>query len=607
MQIKRIGTLLIVCHSLLISVTGQEQPDTLLERTFDEITIVSSRLPSGLLQSARSMHYQNLTKTNQGNQGLTLDEVLQATPGVFAMDGLNFSQDLRIAIRGFGSRAAFGVRGIKVLIDGIPATTPDGQTQLDHLNIGSLDALEVMTGAVGGMYGNASGGAINLYNHLPEKSAVKIGSSLGSFGLWRNQIQIDKVSNDWTLELDGNHLVIDGYRENSAAKSLNLSTRITHRKPKAQYQLLAQFTDSPKAEDPGGIDLQSVEEDRRQARPRNITFAGGEEIQQFILGVSSKHDLSNSQLIDTRIYFLKRDFANFLPFESGGAVAFDRNFMGANVQYTLENPRYRLLVGAETEKQKDARVRHDNQEGKIGNLTFDQDEHFGMMGLYVLQEFKVQERISLNVNTRLDFIKVRADDHFLNNGDDSGEISWQHFSPSLGLNYRWNRDQHIFLSAGHSFETPAMSELSNNPDGRGGFNSTLNPQRANHFEMGLKGYLFNSFYQLSAFHIDLHDELVPFEIESFPGRTFYRNAGASKRNGLEISAQGDLLRNISIYGAYTFSDFTFSDYLRDGMNLEGNSVSGIPKNYGSLGLAFTGEKGFFCKSRFYCDRKVVCR
>ncbi|NND33824.1 MAG: TonB-dependent receptor, partial [Saprospiraceae bacterium] len=527
-----------------------------------------------------------------------LDEALQYAPGVFSMDGLNFSQDLRIAIRGFGSRAAFGVRGIKVLIDGIPATTPDGQTQLDHLNVQSLDGLEVMTGAVGGMYGNASGGAISLYSNMPKSDGVRITSTVGSFGLWRNQVQMNKVAKDWIVELGANHLTIDGYRENSAAKSLNINSRITYQRPKTQYQLLAHFTDSPLAEDPGGIDLQSVEENRRQARAQNVSFAGGEEISQFLVGINANHKIGLDQKIEAKIYYINRDFTNLLPFESGGAVAFNRDFSGANFQYTLEKTKYRLLLGAETERQKDARERSDNEQGTIGSLTFKQDEYFGMIGLYALQEVKLLPGLSLDLNTRLDLMQVEADDKYLADGDQSGKINWEHLSPSLGLNYRWSPDQHVFIMAGHSFETPALSELSNSPDGGGGFNENLNPQRANHYEIGLKGYIQKWFYQLSAFHIDLRDELLPFEIQSFPGRTFYRNAGASRRNGLEFTAKGELIKNVSLSGAYTLSDFSFSEYQLDGIDLNGNTVSGIPENYGSLGLAYNGEKGLFAKLDF---------
>jgi iron complex outermembrane receptor protein len=368
---------------------------------------------------------------------------------------------------------------------------------------------------------------------------------------------------------------------------------LTYVSEKSEWQFIGQYTDSPLADDAGGINLTEVMADRRQARAQNLTFDAGEAITQITSGFRFKHRLRSNQSIDAKVYYIYRDFENLLPFQAGGAVGFKRDFAGLNGQYTLENVRYRLLVGAETELQTDARKRNDNQNGSIGNLLFEQDEKFGMTGLYILQNFKLDDRINLDLNTRLDLLKVEAVDHFLSDGDQSGIIRWEHVSPSLGINYRILPGQFLFAMAGHSFETPALSELSNSPTGAGGFNPELEPQLANHFEIGYKRNLAGWLWQLTGFHIRLKNELLPFELMNFPGRTFYRNAGKSKRNGVEIAVNGQLSKNLRLLTAYTFSDFQFSEYDLNGESLEGNSVSGIPKHFGNLGVVYEKAAGAF--------------
>jgi iron complex outermembrane recepter protein len=594
----------LICTLVITSLMAQQPADTLLERALEEITVVSSRLPSGLMESSRTVYYQQLSVTNQNNQGIALDEALRYVPGVFALNALNFNQDIRIAIRGFGSRAAFGVRGIKVILDGIPATTPDGQTQLDQLDVQSLSSVEVMTGGVGGLYGNASGGSINLSTPVPYKDLVRIKTMAGSFGFLRTNVNLAKVINGWTLELGADRLSMDGYREHNGTRNFNLNSRVTYRTAKSEWQFLGQYTDSPRADDPGGISLEDVMNDRRQARAQNLSFKAGEAIRQFTGGLRFKHQLASNQLLEAKTYYIYRDFENLLPFNAGGAVFFRRNFAGLNAQYTLEKEQYRLLVGAETENQTDARTRNNNQNGEVTDLVFDQDEIFGMAGFYVLQNFKVDQRLNIDINTRLDLLKVEARDQFLSDGDQSGEINWQHFSPSLGINYEFASQQHLFAMLGHSFETPALSELSNRPDGSGGFNEDLNPQIANHYELGYKSIFGGWLFQVTGFHIDLKNELLPYELENFPGRTFYRNAGKSNRNGIEMAVNGKLTRDLRMLATYTYSDFQFSEYELNGQDLEGNFISGIPKHFGNLGFIYDRQKGAFAALDFSATGKM---
>ena len=581
---------------------GQENQDTLLKADLESVSVISTRLPSSLWSTARSVYKADLQATNRGNQQLALDESLQQLPGVFAINPLNFSQDLRIAIRGFGSRAAFGVRGLKVFVDGIPATTPDGQTQLDHLDMQRMGSLEILNGASAGLYGNASGGVIHINSKEGNIDRTSVSTTIGSFGLVRSNLDVQQVGKKLLYGGGVSYNQIDGYREQSAAKTWETYAYLGQKRQDLDWRLRMSFLESPYAEDPGGINLDQVAADRKSARDQNVTFDGGESIRRGSLAFTYDRKLRPNQNLSFRTYYIRREFENKLPFENGGAVAFDRDFAGVNLQYEYRGSNYKMLTGIDVERQVDQRQRRDNLMGVKGDLTLDQLERFDMVGLFALQEWQATEALKIELTTRLDLLGVKAEDHFISDGDQSGKINWQHFSPSLGISYRLGPSNYLYGRVGHSFETPALSELSANPDGSGGFNEDLNPQTANHFEMGSKGWFGNSLrYQIALFHINLTNELLPFELPDFPGRTFYRNAGNSSRNGIELSVSGNVLQDFSWQAAYTFSDFKFKEYEVDGQNLEGNTLPGIPRHFGNLALRYGGSAGLYV----FTDIKIV--
>ena len=579
---------------LALQLNRLDAQDTLQRQDLEEVTVVATRLPSNLWTSARSIHREDLDQTNHGNPHIAVDEALLYTPGVFALNPLNFAQDIRLSIRGFGSRSAFGIRGVKVLVDGIPATTPDGQTQLDHLDMQQMATMEVMNGAAAGLYGNASGGMLHLRRKAPTKDEIRLNLKGGSYGYIRPSLSVTKVNEKYAFEADAVYQSMAGYRAHASARSTNLTGIVTRRLNDGKLKLQVNYLDAPLAEDPGGISLEQVEEDRRSARMRNVDFDGGESVRRGMASLSYDQKFGEHHGIDAAAYFVYRDFANFLPFEGGGAVAFERAFGGLQAKYTLSSSKYRLLAGVDLENQSDDRRRFDNLEGKRGNLVFDQREQFSTTALYVLQEFNVTQKVKVDVTSRLDLLSSEATDKFLSDGDQSGKINWQHFSPSLGINYRHSPTGYLFARFAHSFETPALSELSNNPSGTGGFNGDLLPQQANHFELGAKGVLgANWTYQVSLFHIDLKQELVPYEIGDFPGRTFYRNAGNSQRNGLELSLAAEIMRDCRVQMAYTFSDFRYSDFEVGGQQLEDKKLPGIPQHFGTIGINYGGNKGWY--------------
>ena len=316
------------------------------------------------------------------------------------------------------------------------------------------------------------------------------------------------------------------------------------------------------------------------------------ERQQQRVGLVYEADRDFGRLL-LRNYYVWREFNNKLPFQGGGAVDLDRFFYGFGAQYTFGDwmpDALEVTVGFDVERQQDERKRFDNVEGVIGDLGFDQDEDVSGNGFYVQAAYAINERVGLSAGLRYDDIEFDVTDRFLDNGDDSGVVSFDQLSPSLGIHADVGSGM-LFANYSKSFETPTTTELAN-PDGSGGFNQALEPQVADNFELGWKTGTDSVYFELAVFQIDLEDELVPFEVPAFPGRNFFANAGASTRNGVETAFSWTGESGFGVDVSYTWSDFTFDDFVDDnGNDFSGNALPGLPEQFGYLGLRYRNERG----------------
>ncbi len=580
---------LVACLSLFIHLlSGQMSVDTLV--SLDPITVSATRLDASVLRSTRSVYIIDADSLAAVRQNLSLADQLSQVPGIFNLNAYNYAQDLRISMRGFGSRAAFGVRGIKILLDGVPLTTPDGQSQLDHLAPENIARLEVIRGAASGLYGNAAGGLISLKSAPIRNRGGQINLMAGSYGTYRGSVQVNHGKEDWRWQGMASYLAQDGYRDNSATAVFQLQSRFEKDLNKGLLALLVNYTNSPRAEDPGGLNLESVVADRTMARDRNVDFRGGEEVSQLVASASLTKELRKGLQLESRLFLTSRDFSNRLPFENAGQVDLGRLFYGANLQLSsAATSRHRVSVGLDLENQRDVRERFQNEMGVRGALAFDQIEQFLNAGLFALGNFSLSDKWSAETALRLDRIRASVDDRFTPDGDQSGERSYWHVSPSLGVSYRMAPAHTIYTNYGHSFESPTLSELSSNPDGSGGFNADLKALTADHYEIGLRGKARKLNYQLAYFHIDLQNELISFEIEQFPGRTFYRNAASSVRDGIEVSAQIRLSTSFSTNMSYSFSKFRFGDGDAD---IADKQIPGVPEHNAFWQLTWQEANGW---------------
>ncbi|MDX2416413.1 MAG: TonB-dependent receptor [Xanthomonadales bacterium] len=561
----------------------------------DEIVVTATRLKTTLQVTARSISVVDQQQIQDGMQQLSLDESLVGVPGLYMQNRYNMAQDLRVSLRGFGARSAFGIRGIKIIVDGIPETLPDGQAGVDSIDLGSARRIQVLRGPSSSLYGNASGGVILIDSQLGEEPAfVETNLAAGGLGFQKYQLKAGGTSGNFDYLVNAASQHLDGYREHSASKGTLINGRFgIQLNENDSLIFVVNSTDQPKAQDPGGISAAQVALDRRSARLANLVYDAGEALDQQRLGIVYDRERPAGSLM-LRNYYVWRDFSNQLPFQNGGAVDLDRLFYGGGAQYTFGNvipEPLQLMLGVDLDRQNDHRKRFDNLQGEIGPLTLDQKEQVDSNGVFVQSQYHLNERWDLSAGLRYDKIKFDVTDRYLADGDDSGKVDFDHTSFSVGLNRNFG-DGVLFATVGNSFETPTTTELAN-PDGSGGFNQTLEPQTAVNYEIGFKAGTETLYYEIAVFHINLEDELVPYELPGSPGRTFYSNAGKSSRTGIETAVSWTGSGGFGIDASMTWSDFKFDEFVdNNGRDFSGSRMPGVPEYFAYLGLRYQNNKGF---------------
>jgi len=459
--------------------------------------------------------------------------------------------------------------------------------------------VDVIRGAASSLYGNASGGVINIRTEAgPEIPFVEGRVSLGDFDYAKTQLKAGGDTGRWNYLLSASNLELDGFRDHSRVENRTFNSRLTYAiDEQSELTTVINFFDSPQSDDPGGITAEQAAADPTQARDLNVQFNAGEEIDQQKIGFVYRRQLADNHQIIARNYYLWRDFANLLPFTSGGAVVFDRFFYGGGLQYVYTGDvighANRLAIGFDVDFQEDDRERFDNNNGVIGTQVFDQQEDVTSYGIFVQNEFALTDAVELTVGGRLDRVEFDVADRFLADGDDSGSRDIDEFSPMAGLLWRVSDEHNLYANISTAFETPTTTEFAN-PAG-GGFNPDLDPQTATNYEVGAKGQLRDGLirYELALFLIEVEDELVAFELPQFPGRTFFENAGKSDRRGIEAGIMLRPARGLTATFAYTYSDFEFDEFTSDGDSFAGNQIPGIPENQFTAEVAYYHPSGLF--------------
>ena len=579
--------------------SAQDNPAASVD-DLEEIVVQATRMSRPLDSVPAAISVVNQAQIQLGRQQLGLDEALNRVPGVFMQNRYNFAQDLRVSIRGFGARSAFGIRGVKILVDGIPETLPDGQGQVDSIDLGAAQQIEVLRGPSSSYYGNASGGVISVTSERgPETPFANLRFSAGEYGAQKFQAKTGGQTERVNYFVSFADSQIDGYREHSETENTQLSGRLEFDLgDRGSLLAVANYTDQPVSNDPGGINIAQAQADPRSARDRNLSFDGGEALEQTRLGFVYTLPVGDGSELQVRNYYVSRDFNNRLPFFGGGAVDLQRFFAGGGISYTqqgiLGGRPNRVVVGLDYDDQDDYRRRFNNDMGVLGALSLDQDEHVTSTGLFVQDELSISDNVQLSFGVRFDQVEFDVGDRFLGNGDDSGVRKLDDVSPMVGLLANLSPDVTVYGTYSTSFETPTTTEFAN-PSGAGGFNPLLEPQAATNLEVGLRGGVGSrTRYELAVFDIGVEDELIPYEIPSSPGRDFFANAGRSNRTGVEATLISQPTDRIGVTLSYTYADFTFADFLDDnGNDYSGNRIPGTVEQLVFAELSYRHPAGWF--------------
>lgn len=567
------------------------------QQPLDPIEVTSPRIDLPWSQTPAAIGAVSASDL-RGDPQLALDEALVRVPGVYAQNRYNLNQGLRLSIRGFGSRASFGVRGIRVLLDDVPLTMPDGQTDLDALDLALLDRVEVLRGPTSALYGNGAGGVVGLRTRsAPERRYGRVDLVVGELGERRWRAEAGGVGENVSGLASIARRELDGHRDNMAADSTLASGRLSAAVGGGVLDLSLNTLEID-ALDPGALTRAEADADSSAANPAALRFAVGERIEQQRVAANWSRALDGATELRVRGWLGERDFANRLPFAGGGQTVFDRRFGGVGAQldrrFATAGLAHTLSLGGDFESQRDARERFDNAEGGVrGEQTLDQVEKARGVGIFVVDQVALGEAWFAALGLRHDEIRLDVDDAFVGDGDDSGRRRFEETSFNLGLGYRLAADTLLYARYGSGFETPTNNELAN--PGGGGFNPELEAAQSRNLEAGIKLERASLRAELAVYRVRNDDELVRFELDDQPGRSFYRNAGATERDGVELSVAWQALPSLTVSGAYSVNDYRYDAYRLGDSDFGGNDLPGIPRQQLFVEGAWTPHPGWLAR------------
>ena len=510
---------------------------------------------------------------------VNLSESLSRVPGIVANLRNNYAQDLQLSSRGFGARSTFGIRGLRLYTDGIPATMPDGQGQVSHFDIAGARRIEVLRGPFSALYGANSGGVISLVSAAPTGNAYAIDGDVGSNGLWQARLGAEALlSGGWNIRVQASQFSTDGVRPHSAAERTLGNLRLGWVGAQDTVTLLLNSVDQP-AQDPLGLTREQFDTDPFQTTPQAILFNTRKTTGQTQAGGSWRHRfidagaLSESALT---LYAGQRDVTQWQaippatqanPQHPGGVIDLGRDYSGLDARLIWRWDRASLIAGVATEQQREARRGYQNfigggadaQLGVTGALRRDESNRVRSSDLYLQGEVALAPDWMLTAGLRSGRLRVQTRDHYIANGDDSGTLSYGYTTPVVALQWLPSPAWNLYVSAGQGFESPTLNELAYRPDGGTGFNTTLQPQTSLQVEVGAKWRddALGLGLDLAVFRAHTDDEIGV--LTNAGGRSTFQNVGSTRRSGAELGGRWQLHPQWRALLALTYLDAVYDD------------------------------------------------
>jgi iron complex outermembrane recepter protein len=577
----------------------------------DPVTVTATRYEARVFDVPASIDVIDGATIRDGNPAINLSETLVRVPGVFAANRQNYAQDLQISSRGFGARAAFGVRGVRLYQDGIPVTMPDGQGQTGSFSLLSAERVEVLRGPFSTLYGNASGGVISVFSEDGATPAVfTANGGAGSYDLWTAGLKLRGTAGPAGYVVAGSAFSTDGYREHSSARRDLFNAKLRYdATDSTRITLIGNSQYQPETQDPLGLTRAQWDADPRQVDPVALQFDTRKTINQVQGGVAIDHRFNAHTELHVGAYGGRRLIRQYLSFSgqapptsSGGVTDLDRDFGGLGARLSWRTQAWgtplTLTVGADADAMKERRQGFVNNNGSLGEQRRDEDDTVKSVDVFAEAQWRFLPAFSATLGVRSSEVRYESEDHYITaaNPDDSGSRKFTNTSPILGLVYHATPDLNLYASYGQGFETPTLAEMAYNTVGPG-LNFALNPATSQAVEIGLKAIIARRHrLNVAAFYIDTEDEIVTDTAAG--GRNTFKNAGSTRRVGAELLWDGELPWGLHGHVALSWIRAVFTDSFTSGAPplpvQSGNRLPGVPPQqaYGELTWTPGGYGGF---------------
>ena len=553
---------------------------------------------------------------------VNLSESLASVPGLQIQNRQNYAQDLQMSVRGFGSRSTFGVRGLRIYVDGIPATMPDGQGQTSNVDINSVDKVEVLRGPYSALYGNASGGVINIDSESgSEPTTLQAGTYYGSYGSWRNSVKASGATGDGSqagdvnYAISGSRFTTHGFRDHSGTQKSLGNGKLGVRLDDVSTLTLMFNSVSIDANDPGGLSEEEWKANPRQS-PRGDLFNTRKYLDQTQLGLRYQRQMSENDELTMMVWGGERHTTQYQsipasvqanPRHSGGVIVLERKYQGIDTRWkhdgNLGSVPVTLIGGIDYETMTERRQGFQNfntvngvdELGVKGEQRRNEKNQMWNLDPYLQTSWSLTPKWTLDAGLRYSTVNFDSKDYYITaaNGDDSGSERYHKLLPMGSINYAATDAWNLYLSAGRGFETPTINELSYRSltATNTGLNLGLKPSTSDTFELGSKTRIGNGLFTAALFQTNTDNELIVSE--NGGGRTVYTNAGKTRRRGAELSLDQQFGMDWRMKMAWTLLDATYRNETC-GVSCvpAGNRLPGIARNMGYASLEWVPEQGW---------------
>jgi len=442
---------LLACCSVALA-----QTEALLEET----VVTASRSAQTVFDAPGSIDLVTREQIERAGPQINISEALSTIPGINVADRNNYAQDLQISIRGFGSRAPFGVRGVRLMVDGLPITLPDGQGQTSQFAASSTDRIEVLKGPIAALYGNASGGVIQAFTREPSiRPEWRATGFVGSDDLYRSSVQYSETRGDYGLVLDYGALSSNGFREYSAAERHHVNAKLVRAHAAGKTSFIVNALNQTKSEDPGTLTKTQFDTNPYQAQGVNKTNRAGKQFVQSLAGLTHEQRLSDGSELALRGFVATRDLDN--PGNGTTFILIDRLQWGLGAQWSATATAFgvpaRVQLGAEFDAVADDRKARTNSSGiATGSITRDEDNLSSATGLYARADWALSDDWTLLTGLRWTSVTHEIKDRIVS-PDGSGSRTYSGLSPVVGLTRHLGANANVYVNVARSLEAPTLN------------------------------------------------------------------------------------------------------------------------------------------------------